>query len=361
MSVRAGGKVGGVRYAASPTYVPRVAVASLSNLRTVDLEDGTFEVYVSCSEPGYVLMGLATRNEGTPTPTQMLSSYDSTDTECPTLVSFDGEDGETLLGAIDLADLPGEGPVYIYVVGILWAEGLFTSVVGPAVFDPDEGEDPEEETPPTVIRRATGRIGGVRYAGRTSGIVEIVPELTFFTDPIIGGVTSSGFSLFAETVQRVTASMVVTSAAASEPSDAAFDASLFRQHFTHTVDMEYAGDSGGVLKKVWLQLKKGDTRLTVSQLVLLPHEGYNMVAIQNLDDPKRLWASPDDIEVGDLVSWGDIEGTGTVNINEDATFDVDVAVKSFKAYVGNTTTGWRAMETQTITGNLNLAFMGVGF
>lgn len=83
--------------------------------------------------------------------------------------------------------------------------------------------------------------------------------------------------------------------------------------------------------------------------LLIGHAGFSVVQIVTPDATaaNRLTAVPD-LSAGDYVEWGNIQGTGTVVVNDDGTFDADAGVTDFDVYVGNLTDGWGAVATQTI-------------
>lgn len=83
--------------------------------------------------------------------------------------------------------------------------------------------------------------------------------------------------------------------------------------------------------------------------ILVRHTNFEVVQIgtPNTTAANRLTAVPD-IAAGDYIEWGNIQGTGTVVVNDDGTFDADAGVSAFDIYVGNVD-GWGAIATQQVS------------
>jgi hypothetical protein len=83
-------------------------------------------------------------------------------------------------------------------------------------------------------------------------------------------------------------------------------------------------------------------------VTISPPAGRDYVDIGTPDPvaANRITAIPD-IESGDQLEWGNIQGTGTVVVNDDATFDADEGVTAFDVRAQDGT-GWGDWATQTV-------------
>lgn len=94
-------------------------------------------------------------------------------------------------------------------------------------------------------------------------------------------------------------------------------------------------------------------RTTSSVMLLTSHTGYSRVVITTpiATVGNRI---PTDLGIapGNIIDYGNIVGVGTVNVNDDATFDADEGVEKFTAYVGNLVDGWGNAEVQSIDDEL---------
>lgn len=211
---------------------------------------------------------------------------------------------------------------------------------------------------PTKLRIAGGKIAGVRYAGLGFGATENPADtLSWVSTADVSSITSDGFDVTAEVSVNGTAMIVVTAHDADQPDDSEFDASVEQQSVTGGVPftIEHSGETGGDFRRAWLQVKAGAQRVTSSDLALVPHDGFLQVLITDASNPAKLQFDPP-IALNEIVSWGNVIGTGTVVVDDEATWDADYRVSSFETYVGNYTDGWRAFDTQYVTDVLNALF-----
>lgn len=87
-------------------------------------------------------------------------------------------------------------------------------------------------------------------------------------------------------------------------------------------------------------------------VTLSPVTGKSYVNLASVHSPssERLTSSPD-LEIGDQIEVSTIQGTGTVTVADDATWQADIGVTSFNFRVWDNTDGtWGAAATQTIQG-----------
>lgn len=184
-------------------------------------------------------------------------------------------------------------------------------------------------------------------------LYEAAGGLSFTDGPAVSGVTAAGFTAGATASANCTARLVVTDAGAAQPDDATFDASTETASATAAIPftIPHTGETGNALRWAWVQLDDGVDRVTDYAPALLPASGWEMVLLTSLNpDPDlRLTAVPD-LAPGDYVQWGDIEGTGTVVVNADASFDYDETVTAFYAAGGDLIDGWGAVGKQTTAG-----------
>lgn len=227
----------------------------------------------------------------------------------------------------------------------------------------------------TAIRESSGALSGCHAASygpadtaitHTYSANEYVTSIAFALEPAEGGasvpeftdgptatdITASGFSVGATSSKAGVASLLVTEAGAEQPDDADFDAGDETAIISAGVPFSIAhtGETGGELREAWVQIKDAEgNRATDSVRVLLPTAGWQMVQLSsvNADADRRLESIPD-LEAGDFVQWGDIQGTGTVAVNEDASFDASASVTAFSAAAGDLEDGWGAVALQTL-------------
>ncbi len=221
--------------------------------------------------------------------------------------------------------------------------------------------------PSNPLRIAAGKVGGVRYAGRGFGTQVVQPDLVFIIPMTVVNITATTFDVRARVNADAISSLLIRPIGSTQPSDAEFDASAEKQTVFNSslFTMNHVGEPGGILVRAWLQVVSGSQRLTDSKPVLIPQVGFQTVVIANLNDPLRITTTSGaiaDIRIGETVSWGNIAGAGTVNVNDDATFDVAAnAVKHFDVFVGNTTIGWRAFDTQFVLDSQSHMFVAGPF
>ncbi len=173
---------------------------------------------------------------------------------------------------------------------------------------------------------------------------------TFSTGPTNTVTGSTTASVTYTSNESGTGATVVTSSIAAQPADATFDAAATAITSATLKTDNLTGLATASLLKAWVQIKDAaGNRTTSNVMVLTSHSGYSRVIIgtPNPTVENRLTSSPD-ITSGDIIDYGDIEGTGTVVVNDDATFDYDSDVTGFNYYVGNLTDGWGTSEVQTL-------------
>jgi hypothetical protein len=383
----------------------------LISARVVVLTPDSIEVYVTTLIPGYGVVAIATRDTGAPTASQIIDNIsDATGTECPYVALTVVPSGETLIGTIDLSTLSGTGPIYVWIAGVGFGYAGYSNVLGPTAV--------EDDVPPTKIRIACGRVGGVRYAGLGFGAADnpvvptkiriacgrvggvryaglgfgadenpVVPtklriacgrvaglryagrgfgaeenpaiNLEFAFEPYLNDISWHGFSMIGEVNYDAVASLVVTAFDAEQPSDSEFDESLEQMAVTggDVFFFEHTGEPEPALRRAWMQVRLGAQRILYSDLALLPHEDFEQVSVTDTS-PYGLRFEPP-IAVNEILSWGNVVGSGTVNINEDTTYDVDYRVKAFTVYVGNYEEGWRASDTLFLSDITNALFVAM--
>lgn len=177
---------------------------------------------------------------------------------------------------------------------------------------------------------------------------------SFSASPSVSAIAATTATIAGTSNETGTVSVVATSAAAGQPSDGTFDASSFTDAITAATpfSIPITGLTALSLYKFWVQIKDAvGNRTTSSVLDLTSPTGYSRVTIgtPNTTADNRLTATAD-IASGDVVAWGDVVGTGSVIVYDDAAFEADEGVTAFDFYVGNTTDGWGASETQTVGG-----------
>lgn len=165
--------------------------------------------------------------------------------------------------------------------------------------------------------------------------------------------TATGFTIAATANKDCTASLVVTDSAASQPSDATFDASTDTAAAVAATPFTIArtGESGARLRKAWLQLKDASgNRVTGSAVVLLPNTGYAMALLTSVNpDPALRLTAVADLEAGMFVQWKLLTGTGSVIVYDDASFAAQSTVETFGAMAGTLVDGWGGQGVQTVT------------
>lgn len=111
--------------------------------------------------------------------------------------------------------------------------------------------------------RAGGKIGGVRYAGSNVYVPLTLPNIDI---PVLATVNQNSFTLSYTPSASGILSVIVTSLAANQPMDAAFDASAEKMPVTALYASELIHMSFGDADKsrIWIQLNTGTQRITTS-------------------------------------------------------------------------------------------------
>jgi hypothetical protein len=171
------------------------------------------------------------------------------------------------------------------------------------------------------LRSATAFDFGTQAAG--SGDSD-APTIT--AGPTISGESSTAFNIALTADENCTARVLVTSLAANQPSNSAFDASEETAVLVAGGEgtISITGQTPGALYKVWMQLADlSGNRTTVSENVYLHPAGYERVIIGTIDsDPdNRLTTSPDTAPAGAVALWGSLVNFDSVTVNDDLSFD----------------------------------------
>lgn len=173
----------------------------------------------------------------------------------------------------------------------------------------------------------------------------------FSSGPTVTAIGSNTATVTATSNESgTTSSAVVTTFAASQPSNETFDADTTPV----TAGVEFAenltGLPAGSHLRAWVQIKDGaGNRTTDSAVLLTSHTGYNRVVVgtPNSTAANRITSS-DDLASGDIVDYGNVQGTGTVIVNDDGTFSASEGVTAFTVYVGTLADGWGAAAVQYV-------------
>lgn len=114
--------------------------------------------------------------------------------------------------------------------------------------------------------RAGGKIGMVRYAGSNVYVPITVPNIDI---PVLASVSNNEFTLSYTPSTAGSISIIVTSLAANQPTDAAFDASSEFQPVVanQTYDLIHMSFGDKDKSRVWIQLNTGTQRITTSLTV----------------------------------------------------------------------------------------------
>ena len=114
--------------------------------------------------------------------------------------------------------------------------------------------------------RAGGKVSGVRYAGSKTYVPISVPNVDI---PILAVVETNGFTLSYTPSASGILSVIVTSLAANQPSNEAFDASAEKHPVTSNSAEQLIHTSFGDAdnSRVWVQLNTGSQRITTNVTV----------------------------------------------------------------------------------------------
>lgn len=177
---------------------------------------------------------------------------------------------------------------------------------------------------------------------------------SFSAGPTISSEAATSATVNGTSNENATAYVVVTASGASQPSDGTFDASSFTDVVSADVafSIPVTGLTALSLLRGWIQLVDAyGNRTTDSEYILTSPSGYSRVTIgtPNTTAANRITATGD-LASGDVVAWGNIQGTGSVIVYDDGSFEADAGVTAFTVYVGNHTDGWGSSAVQDIEG-----------
>lgn len=210
-----------------------------------------------------------------------------------------------------------------------------------------------EETTYSYTGSTTDEMGGILVVIRDGAADTTAPS---FTDgPQTDTATTSGFNVDGQADEDCTASILITTTGASQPSDAAFDASSEGGAVTAGVAFSFATTAtyNGEARRVWVQLvDAAGNRTTTSYTLLLPQTGHQMrvVGTPHSNPTERIDTDPDAV-AGDFVQWGDVIGAGSVVVNADLTIVVTGDVTGFYASHGDPAdlaSGWSVPKLQSV-------------
>ena len=167
-----------------------------------------------------------------------------------------------------------------------------------------------------------GTIGAVPYLSADA----IAP---IFSAPLsVSGELNSSFDINFTLNENAVAFAIVTSPVASQPGDAAFDASgdTVSVIADTPASISIEGQAAGAVYTAWVQaIDSADNRSVDFENVYLPRVGYTAVVIDAPDAvaENRITASPD-VAAGVVVEWGNYINCSVVTVYDDATFEITV-------------------------------------